>query len=291
MSDLGNILDRLLIFGGPYSNLAATVAMQRRAQDLGIGADRVICTGDLVAYCAEPDQTLELIRDWGIQVVMGNCEESLAYSEPDCGCGFEAGSSCSTLALTWYQYADRRVTAEQRRWMQSLPRYIDFEMSGTRFKTVHGSLSSINEFVFASQDAVFKQAQIRQAGVDAIIGGHSGIPFGQRIGDCCWLNAGVIGMPANDGGSHGWYMLIEPRDSTLHVSWHRLEYDHETSRLSTIDAGMSEYGQALASGIWPSMDILPETERRQAGQPLDLPPVYIQVQSPFEGGRAKISSR
>ena len=275
MSDLGSIRDKLLIFGGPYSNLAATVALRRRARDLGIDADRVICTGDLVAYCAEPHRTLELIRDWGIHVLMGNCEESLAFSEPDCGCGFEAGSSCSSLAITWYQYADRRVMAEQRRWLQSLPRQIDFEMSGTRFKTVHGSLSSINEFVFASQDAARKQAQIRQAGVDVIIGGHCGIPFGQRIGDCHWLNAGVIGMPANDGGSHGWYMLIDAEDSALNVSWHRLDYDHESSRQSTIAAGMPEYGQALASGIWPSMDILPETERQQAGQPLNLPPLQI----------------
>ncbi|MCP4392390.1 MAG: metallophosphoesterase, partial [Gammaproteobacteria bacterium] len=132
MPDPANIDDRLLIFGGPYSNFAATVAMRQRALDLGISADRVICTGDLVAYCAEPDQTLQLIRDWGIRVVMGNCEESLAFSEPDCGCGFDADSSCSTLAITWYRYADRRVTPEQRRWMQSLPRHIDFQLSGTR---------------------------------------------------------------------------------------------------------------------------------------------------------------
>lgn len=275
MADLGNLVDRLLIFGGPYSNLAATEAMRRRALELEIDANRVICTGDLVAYCAEPDQTLDLIRDWDIHVVMGNCEESLAFSEPDCGCGFAEGSSCSTLAVTWYQYADQRVTSAQRRWMQSLPRSIEFEMSGKRFKTVHGSLSSINEFVFASQDTEAKLAQIRQAGVDIIVGGHAGIPFGQQIEDCHWLNAGVIGMPANDGGSHGWYMLIEPVDSALQISWHHLDYDHQASRQSTIAAGMVEYGQALGVGLWPSMDILPEAERRQRGQPLSLPPINI----------------
>ncbi len=275
MPDPANIDDRLLIFGGPYSNFAATVAMRQRALDLGISADRVICTGDLVAYCAEPDQTLQLIRDWGIRVVMGNCEESLAFSEPDCGCGFDADSSCSTLAITWYRYADRRVTPEQRRWMQSLPRHIDFQLSGTRFKVVHGSPSSINEFVFASQDPGAKLTQIRQADVDVIIGGHCGIPFGQRIEDGYWLNAGVIGMPANDGGSHAWYMLIEPGDSALDVSWHRLDYDHQTSLETTIAAGMPEYGHALASGIWPSMDILPETECRQSGEPIELPPIQI----------------
>jgi len=275
MPESANSDGRLLIFGGPYSNFAASLAMRQRAQVLGIHADRVICTGDLVAYCAEPEQTLDLIRDWGIRVVMGNCEESLAFSEPDCGCGFEAGSSCSTLAITWYQYADQRVSVAQRRWMQSLPRYIDFELAGTRFRVVHGSPSSINEFVFASQDSAAKLAQIKQADVDVIIGGHSGIPFGQQIENCYWLNAGVIGMPANDGGRHGWYMLIDPGDSALDVSWHRLDYDHQASLETTVAAGMSEYGRALASGIWPSHDILPETERQQSGQPLNLPPIQI----------------
>ena len=78
----------MLIFGGPYSNLQATIAMQARAAELEIPAKRTLCTGDIVAYCAEPAETIDLIRSWGIHVVMGNCEESLAFSEPDCGCGF-----------------------------------------------------------------------------------------------------------------------------------------------------------------------------------------------------------
>lgn len=275
MVDLGNISAKAVIFGGPYSNLQATVAMQARAKELEIPAGRVVCTGDIVAYCAEPAETIDLIQSWGIHVVMGNCEESLAFSEQDCGCGFEPGSSCSTLAVTWYQYADRRVTGAQRRWMQKLPRSIDFEMSGTRFKTVHASLPSINEFVFASSDTAAKLSQIREAGVDAMIGGHAGIPFGQRIDDKYWLNAGVIGMPANDAGAHGWYMLIEPVDDGVDISWHRLDYDYATSQQSTKAAGMHEYGEALGTGLWPSIDILPETEAQQTGHPLNLPPLHI----------------
>lgn len=265
----------MLVFGGPYSNLQATIAVQARAAELEIPANRTICTGDIVAYCAEPTETIDLIRSWGIHVVMGNCEESLAYSEADCGCGFKPGSSCSTLAVTWFQYADSRVTKDQRCWMQQLPRSIEFKMVGMRFKVVHASLPSINEFVFASSDASAKLTQIREAGVDVIIGGHSGIPFGQRIENKTWLNAGVIGMPANDGSSHGWYMLIEPVDDGLDVSWHRLDYNHSVSQRSTIAAGMQEYGQALGDGLWPSTDILPETEARQTGQPLNLPPLRI----------------
>eukprot|EP00656_Telonema_subtile_P021891 TRINITY_DN22934_c0_g1_i1.p1 TRINITY_DN22934_c0_g1~~TRINITY_DN22934_c0_g1_i1.p1 ORF type:complete len:136 (+),score=1.16 TRINITY_DN22934_c0_g1_i1:113-520(+) len=100
--DLGTLHSPVLIFGGPYSNLAATQAMQAEAARLGFPAQQVICTGDLVAYCAEPEATVQLIRDWGISVVMGNCEESLAQNAPDCGCGFDQGSACSLLSVEWY---------------------------------------------------------------------------------------------------------------------------------------------------------------------------------------------
>lgn len=275
ISSIGKIDQRLLVFGGPYSNLPATTAMRRRADALGIGAGHVICSGDLVAYCAEPAETVELIRDWGIHVVMGNCEESLAFSAPDCGCGFAEGSSCSSLSLAWYRYADQRIDAGQRSWMRALPRAIDFEMSGLRFRTLHGGVASINQFIFASNDAAAKREQVRQAGADVVIGGHSGIPFGQALEDCHWLNAGVIGMPANDGSANGWYMLIEPGHEAIQVSWHRLGYDHESAARSTIAAGMLEYGLALADGIWPSQDILPAAERAQRGQPLSLAALEI----------------
>ncbi len=273
IKQLGSLPRRALIFGGPYSNLAATAAMRRRAEQLGFKPDEVICTGDLVAYCAEPAATLDLIRDWGIHVVMGNCEESLGFSEADCGCGFDEGSSCSTLAVAWYRYADQRVSAAQRRWMQQLPRQLEFELGGKSFRVVHGSLSSINEFVFASSDDERKRAQIAEAGVDAIVGGHSGIPFGQRLDNRFWLNAGVIGMPANDGETRGWYMTIEAGEAGIEIDWHRLEYDYQSSHESTLAAGMTEYGQALRDGLWPSMDILPAAERAQQGQPLNLTPI------------------
>ncbi len=266
MTDLGNIQGRILIFGGPYSNLAATQAMQARARQLHIPAQRIICSGDLVAYCAEATETVELIRDWGIAVVMGNCEESLASSEPDCGCGFEPDSVCSTLSRTWYEFANTQIDIEQRRWMRDLPRQIDFQMDGRSFRVIHGGIDSINQFVFPSTDVALKREQLDRAAVDVIVGGHSGIPFGQKIDTRYWLNAGVIGMPANDGSSDGWYMLIEPTDDGPSASWHRLAYAQNVSHKSTLAVGMREYGQALLDGLWPSMDILPQAERLQRGQ-------------------------
>jgi len=160
--------------------------------------------------------------------------------------------------------------------MSELPRSLDFVMSSIDFKVVHASLNSINEFVFASSEPEARLSQIRNAGVDVVIGGHSGIPFGQQLEERYWLNAGVIGMPANDGGTHGWYLLLEPGEPGINASWHRLDYDYSSSRQSTIAAGMSAYGNALADGLWPSIDILPAAEAQQTGKPLNLEPLRIE---------------
>ena len=55
----------ILIFGGPYSNLAATAAVLAEAKRLGIAPEQTICTGDLTAYCGDPAATIDLIRASG----------------------------------------------------------------------------------------------------------------------------------------------------------------------------------------------------------------------------------
>ena len=120
----------LLVFGGPYSNLGATRAMQVAANGLGIPPERVICTGDVVAYCAEPEQTVALIRDWGIRVIAGNCEQQLAAGGADCGCGFAEGSACDLLAKGWYPFASARISDSSRNWMKLLPDTLRFTYAG-----------------------------------------------------------------------------------------------------------------------------------------------------------------
>jgi predicted phosphodiesterase len=277
MKHLGKISSRLLIFGGPYSNLAATQAIYDKARDLKITADHIICTGDIVAYCGEPLQTVDLIREWGIHVVKGNCEESLATNQLDCGCGYEQGSACSTLSVAWYELANQRIGTASREWMEQLPHSITFSIRDYKFKVVHASVSSINQFIFASTPAQVKSDQIALSGADAVIGGHSGIPFGQAVGAGLWLNAGVIGMPANDGSSDGWYMLLDPDQNGFELSWHRLRYPAEISQSTTREAGMEAYANALIDGLWPTLDILPAIEREQQGKRLKPSSISIEL--------------
>ena len=275
IQDLGTVDGPLLIFGGPYGNLPATRAMQRFADQRGFTPTQVICNGDLVAYCGEPGETVDLIRDWNIHVVQGNCEESLADLAPNCGCGFDPNSQCAALSQRWYQVCVENTTETQRQWMGELPQAIDLTLAGARIRLVHGSPGSINEFVFASTRADHKQTMLEDSGVDVVIGGHSGIPFGQALTDGYWLNTGVIGMPANDGTPDGWCLTLEPVDDGIRCQWHRIEYDHAEIQRKTEATGMGAYARALENGLWPSLDILPDAERQQTGNPLNPEPLLI----------------
>jgi len=274
--ELGRLAGPVLIFGGPYSNLAATRATQQRAGELGIPAGRIVCTGDVVAYCAEPEETVQLVRDWGVAVVRGNCEEALGWEAPDCGCGFAEGSACSALAADWYRFAAGRIGEADRAWMRSLPKAIRFELNGRSILVVHGGVAQVNRYLFPSTPAAIKAAELDLAGTELLIGGHSGIPGGEKIGARAWLNVGAVGLPANDGTADGWYLLLSPAGGGLRCRWQRLSYPAEAAGHAMGAAGLTPgYAEALATGLWPSMDVLPAAERARRGVPIRLDDLVV----------------
>ena len=255
-----------LVFGGPYSNLQATAAVRDEAARLGIPPARIICTGDLIAYCGDPAPTIDLVRAAGIHVVMGNCDEQLAQGAGDCGCGFPSGSACERLSAAWFAHADAQVGRDARAYLATLPRRIDLLIGGRRLAVIHGSVSRINQFVFASTAAAIKRRELDLAGADGVIGGHCGLPFTQTIDGELWHNAGVVGMPAHDGTPRVWYSVLTPVAGGLRIEHRALAYDHAAAAAAMIRAGLPpDYREALASGIWPSCDVLPYREIRESG--------------------------
>lgn len=267
--DLGEIEEPVLFFGGPCSNLQSTETLLSKTSQWGFSPDRIICTGDLVAYCADPQATVDLIRDSGVHVVLGNCEESLGNDSQDCGCGFTEQSSCDLLADQWYRFAQSQLDLNTRAWLKLRPPQIRLQMGGRNIVVVHGSFSRINEFVFPASDVSFKEQELNKANADAIVGGHCGVPFSQRIGDRLWHNAGIVGIPANDGRNNVWFSTFELKGDAVQVSHLALEYDFETAARRMQEAGLpEEYADTLRNGIWPSDEVMPENDRARRGVPI-----------------------
>jgi predicted phosphodiesterase len=257
------------ICGGPYSNLEATQAFFAEMARLGIASERIICTGDVVAYCADAAATTALVRASGCHVVMGNVEENLAAGAADCGCGFEEGSTCDRLSMAWFAHASAQISDEDRAWMGQLPRRIELAIGAWRFAVVHGGVDSINQTIYASTDAAVKKAEINKTALDGVIGGHSGLPFTQVIGAKLWHNSGALGMPGNDGTPRVWFSILRRDGDALAIEHRALTYDHAMAAAKMRRAGLpEEYAAALGSGLWASTDMLPATERGAGGVPL-----------------------
>lgn len=250
----------VLVFGGAYSNLQATEALLRVASDLGIPPDRIICTGDVVAYGADASACVRLLRLSGVAVVAGNCEEQLGASAGDCGCGFAPGSSCDQLSSAWFAHADCSLTDGDRAWMRSLPSRLELRIGSRTLLVLHGGLDRANQFLWASSGKEIDR-QLCSVAADGVIGGHCGLPF-TRIGRAgLWHNPGVIGMPANDGTARGWYSVLTPGPGGLEVSHHALHYDAEGAAAAMRAAGLpGGYAAALQTGLWPSCDVLPDED-------------------------------
>lgn len=219
-----------------------------------------------MAYCADPLETAYFVRNKNIRIIQGNCEQSLAEQSGDCGCGFTEGTACDVLSKSWFSYCKSQINTDIKEWFSALPTHLRFRFGGQNFVVVHGSPQDISEFIFASDPEEQLKEHIQKANVDCVIGGHSGLPFTKVMNDKCWHNPGVIGMPANDGTSRLWYSLITQVDDGIIFEHKSLSYPATTAQAKMNETGLPQgYAQALTSGLWPSLDILPKSEALKTG--------------------------
>lgn len=270
---LGSLEGPLLIFGGIYSNLQALKALKATADSLHLHPSNIICTGDIVAYCANPEACINLVREWGIHCIAGNVELQLIEEAEDCGCNFESNTNCDLFSRTWYPYTKAQISASSLEWLRTLPQFLQFQYAHREVLVVHGSYEETAQFIFKSTPWAIKEQQFNLAGAEVILAGHCGLPFMEEEAGKLWLNAGVIGMPANDASTQVWYLTLQSFAQQLLPTFHSLEYDYETAAANLEEAKLPKaYAHTLRTGIWDNCDILPPTETQQQGQPLIFSP-------------------
>lgn len=267
--DLGELAGTVLICGGIYGNLEALDALLAEAGRLGIPFTQIIHTGDVAAYCADPEICAERLAEIGVPAIRGNVEEQLVAGSQDCACGFDAGSSCAELAESWYPYIVSRMTPEAIGWIRALPHHITFRMEARLFRVIHGGVNRMNRYIFGSQNSGIFRDELDVAQADCVVAGHSGLPFTRIMGERAWHNSGAVGMPANDGTPRVWFSLIRAEVDRIVFEHRSLAYDHRLAAHKLREAGLPEsYARCLETGLWPSLDLLPRGERAVRGTPL-----------------------
>lgn len=268
---LGDLNGKLLIFGGVYSNLQALEGLLQIAEEEGIPFSNIICTGDIVGYCAQPMECLGLIKDNGIHSIAGNVEIQLREEQEDCGCDFTNGGRCDIFSKNWYAYAQQNLDPSFIPWLNELPDFLEFNYAGKKVTVVHGSYEHTSEFIFKSTDWGNKELSFNKSNSDVIIAGHCGLPFFENRNDKLWINPGVIGMPANDGETDVWFGILDDENGELFFEFLNYEYDHEEAADRMLTNHLpSTYAQTLRNGIWDNCEILPEPETKSQGKQINF---------------------
>ncbi|MCB0642974.1 MAG: metallophosphoesterase family protein, partial [Phaeodactylibacter sp.] len=205
------------------------------------------------------------------QCIAGNVELQLAAGESDCACDFVSGGRCDTFSKEWYPYAQQTLSEDALAWMHRLPEFIRFQYAGKSFFVLHGSYQHTSEFIFRSTDWALKARNFEATQAEVILAGHCGLPFSEEQEGRHWLNAGVIGMPANDGTPRVWYLLLEEGEAGWTYTHRELHYDYQQARQGMIDHALPPtYAETLRTGIWDNCEILPPAETALQGQAIEF---------------------
>jgi putative phosphoesterase len=214
---------RVLLVSDVHGNLAALEAVAAEPHDA------VICLGDLVGYGPEPAACVRWARDEGAIMVKGNHERALAeHAPPGCREHF-LWLAEATAGLT-----ASRMTAEEVRALDALPRWADFELDGRRCLCVHAAPSD-PLYRYLGPDPAAWEAEVAGLDVDFVFVGHTHVQFMLDCAGTLVVNPGSVGQP-KDGDPRAAYAVIENGTVALKRVSYAIERTVEGLRRASLPA-------------------------------------------------------
>ncbi len=256
---------RIALFGGLYSNYLALEAALSDCESRGV--DAIYCLGDMGAFGPHPDRVFPLLRDFSVQCVQGNYDNSIGNELNDCQCGYTDPRD-NYFADVSYRYTLENTSRENRNFLKQLQPAIRFPLGTLRVLLCHGSPRKMNEFLWESTTPThFLQQLCQEHQADVIAATHTGLKWHRPLGDNRhFINVGVLGRPENDGQTNVWYTLLEHSGSTqLKVEFVAIDYNHRRLAQEMQQQNLpQEFVDTITNGWWTTcLEILPSKERRR----------------------------
>lgn len=232
-----------LILSDIHSNIQALRAVMRYARRRVIR--RYVALGDLVGYGANPNETLDLLRQMEpLALVRGNHDRACVAPGVDMGFSLPART-----AVTWTR---GQLTADHAWFLEGLPQGpVDV---GEDYRIAHGSPLDEDAYLLHSREALQAFDGFRQ---QLCFFGHTHLPEGYELDEraqslshlifepgvwfqlregCRYLiNPGSVGQP-RDRDPRLSFMTFDSAGRRLKL--HRLEYDHPGAARAILAAGL-----------------------------------------------------
>jgi predicted phosphodiesterase len=244
---------RLGIFSDVHANIEALSAVMEAFR--GENIDEYYCLGDIVGYGASPNECADIIRKKAKITILGNHDAAVA-GRMDYSYYYEAARHALDLHA-------RQLTAENMRWLKSLPYRHDLPQH--KVTLCHGSPIRLEEFeyIFAPEQARECLSMLGELG-DITLIGHSHLckvfalrpgeveelparKFALRDGWKYIVSVGSVGQP-RDYDNRASYTVYDTK--TREFEFKRVEYDIEASAMKIFEGELERnFGHRLFIGV------------------------------------------
>ena len=254
--------DQIALLGGVYSNY---LALNAALDDIDArGIEHVFCLGDLGAFGPHPDKTVDILRENRVVTLQGNYDNSIAFGLDDCQCGYTDPRDNYYAKLS-YDYTLNNTSEHHRRWMRTLPQQLRIKLAGKDVLLCHGSPRQLNEFMWESTTPThFLEKMCVDFAADVIACTHTGLHWHRALpSGRHFINAGVLGRPANDGTTNVWYTVLSHDDDGVDVEFVPVYYDYAKLAAEMESEGLPhEFVRTICEGWWTTcLEVLPAKER------------------------------
>ena len=236
------------VLGDIHANLDALNVVLDDCRSQGV--TDFLCTGDVVGYNACPHECMDIIREIGCPVVVGNHDFYVSSRQ-----NLDDFNPAAAAVVQWtrIQLADEEVS-----WLRSLP-FTHTQMGVT---LVHSTMDNPENFGYVF-DNLQAEANFLNQKTPVCFHGHTHCPmiyeksmngvfridaqdFKLPIGRKYFINVGSVGQP-RDGDPRATYVIYDPKERT--VRYRRIEYDVEAAQERIRLAGLPErLAERLAVG-------------------------------------------
>lgn len=166
------------------ADIHANLAALREFRD---NYDELWVVGDLVNFDPKPGEVIDWVRAHAHCVVRRNHDHAVGYdADPRCIPAYQA------MAKETGGYSSSVLTERKKQCLRLLPLSADRSLGGARFHICH-AIPSNPLFGYLEQDSSKWESEVISTDADALIVGHTHVPFLRSIGGKQLVNPGSLG--------------------------------------------------------------------------------------------------
>jgi len=193
-----------------HSNLEALKAVLESAHKNKV--DKIYCLGDILGHLNRPNEVVDLIRQEGIEAIIGNIDEEIIFED------FKDNES--------KEWTYKTLSPENMRFIRNLKKDISTYVGGNKIKMVHGSPVDSREFLREGEDNTL--AALLSLEEDILVAAHTHIPYIDFYNNKMIINCGSVGIPLF-GSPNASYALLTVEGDDVVAEIVEVVYDVEAT--------------------------------------------------------------